>query len=281
MFKQRVLTALVLAPIMIGGIFFLEQTPFALFIGLIATLGAWEWANIAGYEKSSGRIAYALFVAACLFVSAVFLAHHPDFVIYFLAVGTLWWAVAFALVQRYPGGTRFWHARPIRALLGLCVLIPMWVGFVQLKQQDHSSLLILYVMFVIWGADTGAYFSGKRWGRSKLAPSVSPGKSWAGFWGGLATALLVALVFGVYVHETIRPVTFDNAWKLVVITLVTMIISVLGDLVESMMKRHRGIKDSSALLPGHGGVLDRIDSMAAAVPVFAFSMMALGWSLVA
>ncbi|MBE0481999.1 MAG: CDP-archaeol synthase [Bacterioplanes sp.] len=281
MFKQRVLTALVLAPIMIGGIFFLEQTYFALFIGLIATLGAWEWANIAGYEKSTGRIAYAFFVAVCLFFSAQFLHAYPSFVIYFLAIGTLWWAIAFALVRRYPGGTRLWNARPIRAMLGLCVLIPMWVGFVELKQQEHSSLLIIYVMFVIWGADTGAYFSGKRWGRSKLAPSVSPGKSWAGFWGGLVTALLVALVFGLYVHEAIRPVTFDNAWKLIVITVVTMVISVLGDLVESMMKRHRGIKDSSALLPGHGGILDRIDSMAAAVPVFAFSMLMLGWSLVA
>lgn len=279
MFKERVLTALVLAPIMIGGIFFLPPAEFSIFIGVIAAVGAWEWANIAGYQKNWSRIAYALFVVLCLYGSARFLERQEDYKIYYLGAGTLWWLLAFALVKRYPGGTEVWAARPIRALLGLCVLIPMWVGFTHLKEQPHSSLLIVYVMLVVWGADTGAYFAGKRWGRSKLAPHVSPGKSWAGFWGGLATTVLVALVFAACVDRWVDPMPAAEVLSLLAITLVTMVVSVLGDLVESMMKRHRGIKDSSALLPGHGGVLDRIDSMAAAVPVFAFMMLVLGWSL--
>lgn len=279
MFKQRVLTALVLAPIMIVGIFFLPLKPFAFFIAAIATLGAWEWANIAGYERTWSRVLYALVVFVCLYISARLLRVFPEWLIVYLALGTLWWTVAFALVQRYPGGTRLWQSRPIRALLGLCVLVPMWVGFMHLKEQPHSSLLIFYVMLIVWGADTGAYFSGKRWGNSKLAPEVSPGKSWAGFWGGFATTLLIAAAFGFYLHHFVEPMTIESRWKLLAITMVTMVISVLGDLVESMMKRYRGIKDSSSLLPGHGGVLDRIDSMAAAVPVFAFCMVLLDWGL--
>lgn len=281
MTKQRVLTALVLAPIMVFGIFFLELKPFAMFIALIASVGAWEWANIAGYKKNWSRVVYALFVFVCLYISARVLRVWPEYKIWFLAAGTLWWVVAFALVKRYPGGTDIWNARVIRAFLGLCVLIPMWVGFMHLKEEPHSSLLIIYVMLVVWGADTGAYFAGRKWGRSKLAPHVSPGKSWAGFWGGLVTTLVLAAFACWYVDTQIQTLDFDSAVKIFVITVVTMVISVLGDLVESMMKRHRGIKDSSSLLPGHGGVMDRIDSMAAAVPVFAFMMMIMQWRLVA
>jgi phosphatidate cytidylyltransferase len=279
--KQRVLTALVLAPVMIFGIFFLELKPFAVFIGIIASLGAWEWANIAGYKKNWSRVLYAVFVFVCLYISARFLRVWPEYKIWFLAAGTLWWVVAFALVKRYPGGTDLWNARVIRAFLGLCVLIPMWVGFMHLKEEPHSSLLIIYVMLVVWGADTGAYFAGRKWGNTKLAPNVSPGKSWAGFWGGLATTLVLAAFACWYVDSQLQALNTAQALKIFAITVVTMVISVLGDLVESMMKRHRGIKDSSSLLPGHGGVMDRIDSMAAAVPVFAFMMMVLQWGLVA
>ena len=279
MIKQRIITALILAPIMIIGIFFLPLKQFAFFIAAIATIGAWEWANIAGYQRKWGRIFYAFIVFACMYATARWLRVNEEHVIYFLGVGTAWWVVAFALVKNYPGGTDLWHARYIRGFLGLCVLIPMWVGFMQLKQMPHSSILIIYVMLIVWGADTGAYFSGKKWGRSKLAPQVSPGKSWAGFWGGLVTTCVIGCLFALSIHEWLRPLSPEDLAKLAVITVLTMVISVLGDLVESMMKRYRGIKDSSDLLPGHGGVLDRIDSMAAAVPIFAFCMLVLGWSL--
>ncbi len=280
MFRQRVITALILAPLMIIGIFFLPLKPFAVFIAFIATLGAWEWANISGYERKWERIGYASFVLVCLYISARFLSIYPDLLIYYLVVGALWWAFAFALVRRYPGGTGVWDARLVRAILGLCVLLPMWVGFMHLKQQPHSSLLIILVMLIVWGADTGAYFSGKRWGNTKLAPHVSPGKSWAGFWGGFATSLLVGGLFGLGLDVWLQPLAWFDYGQLLAISGVTMVVSVLGDLVESMMKRHRGIKDSSSLLPGHGGVLDRIDSMAAAVPVFALCVYWMDWGLV-
>lgn len=281
MFKQRVVTALVLAPLMIIGIFFLPLEQFAFFIALIATLGAWEWANIAGYERRWGRILYAVALFVCLYISARILRVLPEVLIYYLFIGALWWLIAFGLVKLYPGGTNLWSSRPIRAVLGFCVLLPMWVGFMHLKVQPESSLLIIFVMLIVWGADTGAYFAGRKWGNSRLAPNVSPGKSWAGFWGGFATTLLITACYGWGLDTWLRPMTLDDFIAMFVIASVTTVVSVLGDLVESMMKRYRGIKDSSSLLPGHGGVMDRIDSMAAAVPVFALCIYLLDWGLLA
>lgn len=266
---------------MIGGIFFLPIEAFAYFIGFIVTIAAWEWANLAGYTSPLIRIGYAALVAGSVFAVGYFMALDSSISSVVLAVGAVWWFIACLLVIQYPSRVAIWQAKPVRAVLGLFVLIPMWVGFMILKSQQHSSLIIVYVMLLIWGADTGAYFAGKAWGKAKLAPNVSPGKSWAGFWGGLATTGLIAVIFSLSVNQWLRPMTLEDFSLLAIITFVTAIISVMGDLVESMMKRHRGIKDSSKLLPGHGGVLDRIDSMAAAVPVFAFVMLLLGWQLAA
>lgn len=281
MFKQRVITALILAPLMIGGIFFLPIEQFAYFIGFIITVAAWEWANLSGYTSPAIRFVYAGLVAAAVFVTAYFINSYPELHAVILAVGAFWWLIACFLVMQYPKKVSLWQAKPVRALLGFFVLIPMWVGFMTLKSQEHSSLIIVYVMLLIWGADTGAYFAGKAWGKAKLAPNVSPGKSWAGFWGGLATTGLIAIVFSLSVNKWLSPMSVDDFTLLAIITFITAIISVMGDLVESMMKRHRGIKDSSQLLPGHGGVLDRIDSMASAVPVFAFFMLLFGFQLAA
>jgi len=279
--KQRIITALILAPLMIGGIFFLPIEQFAYFIGFIVTIAAWEWANLSGYESPIARIGYAVLMSACVFTTGYFMHTDPELHSKVLAAGAAWWLIACLLVIQYPKKVSLWQAKPVRAILGFFVLIPMWVGFMTLKSQEHSALIIVYVMLLIWGADTGAYFAGKTWGKAKLAPNVSPGKSWAGFWGGLATTGLIAIIFSLCVNQWLRPMTLDDFSLLAIITFITAIISVMGDLVESMMKRHRGIKDSSQLLPGHGGVLDRIDSMASAVPVFAFFMMFLGWQLAA
>lgn len=264
---------------MIGGIFFLPIEQFAYFIGFIVTVAAWEWANLAGYESPIVRIGYAAVIAGVVAATGSLMNSDPEVHRIVLAIGVAWWLVACGLVVRYPKQVSLWQAKPIRAVLGLLVLIPMWVGFMTLKSQPYNALIIVYVMLLIWGADTGAYFAGKTWGNTKLAPNVSPGKSWAGFWGGLATTGLIAVIFSLFVHQWLRPMTMADFGLLAVMTFITAIISVMGDLVESMMKRHRGIKDSSQLLPGHGGVLDRIDSMASAVPVFAFFMLLFGWQL--
>lgn len=278
MLKLRVITALVLAPLMIGGIFFLPLKEFGWFVGFIATVAAWEWANLAGFNKQPSRVFYALAIAVAVFI-AMQLRVEAEFQIYSLYAGFTWWLFAFALVVSYPKSADLWANLPTRAIVGFLVLIPMWVGFMYLKSQPYSNWLIIYLMFIIWGADTGAYVAGKAWGRAKLAPRVSPGKSWAGFFGGLVTSMLVASVFAYLWHSQIQTLSTAAVIKLLAIAAVTMLASVQGDLVESMFKRQRGIKDSSNLLPGHGGVLDRIDSMTAAVPVFALLLIVLDWRI--
>jgi phosphatidate cytidylyltransferase len=143
------------------------------------------------------------------------------------------------------------------------VLISSWFALVELKRLDQGGVLILLLLLLVWASDIGAYISGKAWGRNKLAPNVSPGKTREGLWGGLLCCVLVGAVYGLA-----RELPLLQLVYLVVLSLCTGLASVLGDLFESMLKRHQGIKDSGCMLPGHGGVLDRIDSLTAAAPVF-------------
>ncbi len=273
MLKTRIITALILAPIAIGGIFFLPPMGFALFTGAIVSVGAWEWANMSGIETPSGRVAYALMTAAILYG----LLNVPFVAVLWLALA--WWFICFLLVRSYPAGSEKWGSLVARAVMGLLVLVPAWVGLNHLRtggfqfgDSTNNLLLILYVFCVVWVADIGAYFAGRAFGKAKLAPRVSPGKSWAGVWGGLVAvgvfALVVSFIASAGTGETLL---------LVAASLITGFVSVLGDLLESMLKRFRGIKDSSQLLPGHGGIMDRIDSLTAAIPVFALIITQLGW----
>jgi phosphatidate cytidylyltransferase len=276
--KQRILTALVLAPIMIGGIFYLPLAQFKLFIGVIVALGAWEWANLSGLKLQMGRVAYAGLVGG-LICAIEFSSLVQEVDILYLALG--WWVTAFVFVSLHPKLKNIWSSPAARLIMGLFILLPMWVGFVQIKSYPFNDYLIMYVMFVVWGADVGAYFAGRTFGKHKLAPSVSPGKTWEGVFGGLLVTTLMALGGG-YLLESEAGLSLDTQqWALlIVLTLLITCFSVVGDLIESMVKRHRGIKDSSNLLPGHGGVMDRIDSMTAALPLFALALSVFGWNLV-
>jgi phosphatidate cytidylyltransferase len=148
------------------------------------------------------------------------------------------------------------------------VLLPAWIGLAYLRLDQAGSWLILYVIALVACADIGAYFAGRAFGRHKMAPAVSPGKTLEGLAGGItAVALFALLISAIALPAAISPSAF------LLLSMATALASVLGDLVESMVKRHRGVKDSGTLLPGHGGVLDRIDSLAAAIPVFAFGMV--------
>ena len=278
MLKQRILTALVLAPIMIGGIFYLPLAQFKLFIGVIVALGAWEWANLSGLKLQVGRVAYAGLVGG-LICAVEFSSLVQEVDILYLALG--WWVTAFVFVSLHPKLKNIWSSPVARLIMGLFILLPMWVGFVQIKSYPFNDYLIMYVMFVVWGADVGAYFAGRTFGKRKLAPSVSPGKTWEGVFGGLLVTTLMALGGG-YLLESEAGLSLDTQqWALLIcLTLLITCFSVVGDLIESMVKRHRGIKDSSNLLPGHGGVMDRIDSMTAALPLFALALSVFGWNLV-
>lgn len=273
MLKTRILTALILAPIAIIGIFFLPPLGFAVFTGVAISLGAWEWANMAGYTTSATRIGYAALVAVILAV----VYQMPTLNVLWL--GVVWWVLALLMVRAYPDGTSVWGGSPARAAMGLLVLVPAWVGLNHLRngtllfgEVDNGLVAILYVFLVVWVADIGAYFAGRAFGRAKLAPRVSPGKSWAGVWGGLAAVALLAMAAGLLAGAGVL-----DTLILLLASMLVAGISVVGDLLESMLKRFRGIKDSSQLLPGHGGIMDRIDSLTAAIPVFALLITLNGW----
>ncbi len=253
-------------PIALGG-FPSRRAFFALFIGAVVSLGAWEWARLAGYEQQFGRVAYAATVAVLM----VALYHLPQLAGAVLLLALVWWTLATVLVLTYPESVGYWGSRWRRLGMGLLILLPAWQGLVLLKQWPLANGLIIAVMVLVWGADIGAYFSGKAFGKRKLAPRVSPGKSWEGVYGGLAASLAITLAVGLY-----------RGWSLGALLLallgaaLVVFVSIVGDLTESMFKRQSGIKDSSNLLPGHGGVLDRIDSLTAAIPVFAALLWAAG-----
>lgn len=268
MLKQRIITALILAPIAIGGVFLLPPFEFSLFVGLVLTVAAWEWARLADY---AGPVRYAYALAMVILLAGSTLL--PPLAV--LGLGAAWWIAAFFLVISYPRSTNLWSSRIVCSLLGAFILVPGFVGLIELKRLPDSTFLILLLFLLIWGADVGAYFAGRAFGRSKLAPEVSPGKSWAGFYGGLVMGMAIATGMALWKGSvdllSARGLVFLLGCAFVVV------ISVLGDLAESMFKRNRGVKDSSNLLPGHGGFLDRIDSLLSAGPVFALFIMTYGW----
>ncbi|QGZ32022.1 phosphatidate cytidylyltransferase [Stutzerimonas stutzeri] len=268
MLKQRIITAAILLPIALIGFFLLEGLAFALFIGVVVVLGAWEWARLAGFSGQGARIGYAVIVSLLLML----LYRLPAITPWLLALSVVWWLVATALVLSYPASQRHWGGRVGSLMIGLMILLPAWQALVVLKQWPQGNWLIVAVMVLVWAADIGAYFSGKALGRRKLAPQVSPGKSWEGLIGGLITSLLITLGVGLYQGWSPRVLVLGLLGAAVVV-----VISVVGDLTESMFKRSSGIKDSSQLLPGHGGVMDRIDSLTAAVPVFTVLLWLAGW----
>jgi|TARA_R110000851_G_scaffold38308_2_gene98421 phosphatidate cytidylyltransferase len=257
--KQRIITAAWLAPLVLAGLFGLDGGAFALFTALIVLLGTWEWANLAGITRAALRAQVVAVMAMLMLVMWLAGAATAAWPLWLAAAG---WLINFYWVTRYPASGQQWQATTRRLAMGLWVLLPCWVGFNILRESGIAWLL--FVLLLVWCADIGAYFVGRNWGKRKLAPRVSPGKSWEGVYGGLATTALLAIAFAVGLSLDIA-----GSLTLVLVTAIVTLTSVLGDLLESMLKRHRNIKDSSQLLPGHGGVLDRIDSLTAAIPLFA------------
>lgn len=265
MLKQRVLTALAIGPLSLVLLFTLTGLPFATFVGFVILLGAWEWANLSGIESPGGRFVYTLAIfagMAATYLTEIAFQRWPMWV----ALAT--WIVCCGWVLSYPVTRKMWEARATRLVLGGLIMLPSWMGLQQLRgvvaESSWFAWWLLYVLFIIWGADISAYFAGKAFGKRKLAPRVSPGKSWAGVYGALAGTAVLS-----FIMDAIQKYDFQQAMVLLGVTWLVTLTSVVGDLFESMLKRYRGLKDSSQLLPGHGGMLDRIDSLLAAIPVFA------------
>lgn len=282
MLKERVLSAMVMLIAVLVAIFWLSPLPLTLALAAIVTAGMWEWAQFVGFKTALARAVVAI-VSAMLFIllimantdyinAAKFLT---DSTTPLLFIGCVWWVLALGLVVTYPNSAALWQKSVVAKFsFGFATLIPFFVGLLALRFNNYrideyqGTYLLLYVCLLVWGADSGAYFFGRALGKHKLAPKVSPGKSWEGALGGVLTSGIIAVLF-----LQLAPVNVFGrelaTMPFIVLSVMTVAVSILGDLVESMFKRQAGIKDSSNLIPGHGGVLDRIDSLTAAIPVFA------------
>ena len=272
--RQRIITGIIIAPVALGFVFLLPPFGFSLFIGAVLTVAAWEWANFAGLPPWLRHV-YAIVVALVLAVVWLLERANALDIQFVLLVGVTWWLLAFLLVLNYPGFERIWGRKWVILLIGFFALTPGFLALTEIKGFDDSNYLICLLFFLIWGADIGAYFAGRAFGGARLASRVSPGKSWAGLFGGLAISLVIAAVMSLY-HGSPSLVGLTGIAFLVACMLIAAI-SALGDLTISMLKRHRGIKDASKLLPGHGGFLDRIDSLLSASPAFALYLASADW----
>ena len=274
--KQRIITALVLAPLAISAIFFLPLKFFMLFGAALFLLASKEWAGFVSKTPSFSTIyIFGLFLGVTLMLMPVGViwdgALPNQYIISGLIVANVWWCVALMLVVRYPRSASLWQSSKfIKSIFGLLTLVPFFWGLVILRSVNmhhdfyFGAELLMYVFLLVWAADTGAYFAGKNFGKHKLAPNVSPGKTIEGFFGGLVSAMIVA-----YFAVDFFAISDDKIILFFAASIITTLVSALGDLTESIFKREAGLKDSGNLLPGHGGILDRIDSLTAAVPVFA------------
>lgn len=266
MLKQRLLTAIVLAAVALGLCLMPAVGGFALACSILTLAGAWEWAALCRLTRP-GRALFCLLTGGLL--AWLYRYNDPALLGAIVTAGVVYWLFAGGLVLACQNG-RAGLPRPAlaRLLLGLFTLAPMWAGLILLKVFiAGGAALLLCLLLLVWAADTAAYFAGKRWGRRPLASRISPAKTQEGALAGLIAAIVIGLG---YVIVTDR--AWGEAWVFVLLSLITATVSIFGDLMESLLKRAAQVKDSGTLLPGHGGLLDRIDSLAAASPVFAFAV---------
>jgi len=257
------MTAIVLIAGMLVALFALPPAVGMLALALVILGGAWEWAGFFGADtRSAARVGYAAAIAALMALCWWCTELDPRWYRFLLWTAGIWWAIALVWLIRFPTPIPL----ALNTICGVLVLVPAWLALARILDGPRGPEWLLFIFVLVWAADIGAFFVGRAVGRVRLAVRVSPGKTWEGVLGGLTMAGFAAIAgawwFGL-------PVT-----GFVALCLAAALVSVVGDLTVSMFKRHAGLKDSSDLLPGHGGILDRIDSMMAAAPLFA---LGLGW----
>lgn len=276
------ITALVMLAILYVATAWLSPFHFALFVSAVLLVAVFEWAGLMGLTQNLQKISYLLVFSTVMILSAWLLGLSPSAVtlnrntaLLLCGTGILFWLFAFSLLKAYPDNRDRWAGLGKTAVIGFLTLLPTWCALIQLKYLEPRGYLVLALIGLVSIVDIGAYFVGRQWGRAKLAPNLSPQKSWAGFWGGMTSCLLLSLLLLFPLHYMVMPLDGLTVVALVAMGLVVAVFSVVGDLFESMLKRSQGLKDSGRSLPGHGGVLDRIDSLTAAAPVFVFFLMIL------
>ncbi|HVT36793.1 MAG TPA: phosphatidate cytidylyltransferase [Nevskiaceae bacterium] len=277
MLLQRVVTALVLLPLLLAAVWW-APTPwlYALFCA-VAMVMAWEWSALMKWTQPARRWSY-LAISAVLLAAAWLIPQRELLLPWLLGLAALWWIAAVLILARYPDNfaqrpPADWWMAPLGVLMMLSTMLSLARLHAMPAMHPHGGALkLLYFFFIVFCADTGAYFAGRAFGKHKLAPKVSPGKTVEGAIGGFALVALWAATAGVWVFD----VHGADTALLVVLSLLVAVISIVGDLTESMFKRIAGVKDSGTILPGHGGILDRVDSILAAAPVMVLGLLLTG-----
>ena len=278
--KQRIISALILA---LCFIFITTQSSETIFTHIMTgtiLVVSWEWAALVGLIKIEQKLGFVTSVAATLASLYFFLdiTHgskeiNSDRAIIILCLGLFFWLFSIYLLRGYPGNSKIWNHPSKIAIMGLMALIPAWCGIIQLKYIVAEGDLILVAVIMVAVADIAGYFFGKAFGVVKLAPKISPNKTWAGVWGATISGVLLCFpiiwIFNNFMLE------LNYFWGAIVLLLSLLVVffSIVGDLLESMLKRNQNMKDSGSLLPGHGGILDRVDGLIAVLPMFTLVML--------
>ncbi len=269
MLKQRFITGGILAILTISAVLWLPTSSLAMLLLVILWLAAWEWTRLMSLQDTVSRVVFFVALTLCVWISWRLLAAGQSFWLLCVAVG--WWGlVSIILFSKRPGKSQSAINYLVTHRLGchvagLMTLIPAWSALISLHHSRPALLLFLF--FLVWMADSTAFFTGRRLGKTKLAPHLSPGKTWEGLMGELIITVVIGIAGGLWLKLSLIQLGY-----FMMLCLVTVLSSVEGDLFESLLKRRSGVKDSGSILPGHGGVLDRIDSVTAAGPVFALGM---------
>lgn len=278
MLKQRLITAVVLIPLALAAIFLLPLAWFGVVVTAVLVLAAWEWSALMGVSKKLTRLAYTLLntviLAALYWLTPFEDIWQQDGIVdglfYVVFTAGLWWLLAIVLVFNFPRSKVLWcKSCAFVGVFGVLVLVPAWAALMALRSLHYDSnplfgaFTVLFVFVLIWAADVGAYLTGKQFGKHKLMPAVSPGKTLEGLVGGVLLAIAAMIIVAQLIS-----LPNELALSFYGLGIVTVLVSVFGDLNESMFKRCAGVKDSGSILPGHGGILDRIDSLTSALPIF-------------
>jgi phosphatidate cytidylyltransferase len=271
MLLQRVITAAVLAPLVILLILFGSTGLLALIAGAAFLAAFWEWTRLSGLKSAPAQAALLVIAAAILILLWTVRATAATPLL--LTLGVAWWLIACVWLRHFAYGAAPTNEnRALKLLAGALVVLPAWVAMVSIHSRyPHGDGLTLLALVIVWAADIGAYFSGRAFGKRKLAPKISPGKTWAGAYGAMVAGVLVSALSGWWLLDLRGAQLFGLA----LLAIVTVAVSIVGDLIESLMKRHAQVKDSGTMVPGHGGLMDRLDSVFAALPVFAVGLMLL------
>jgi len=256
-----------------AAIFVLPAQLFPVLLAIILLGGCWEYRRLAGLSGRASGYLLMLIQAAILVLAYRHRSEWDTNILMLMSIGCVAWLLMMIRLPLYrPGAHPDSSYRAVSFVTAILSITIGWFAISWLRIQTGGSWLILLLLLIVWAADTGAYFAGKKFGNKKLAPHISPGKTQAGLWGGLIAAPLMGLL-----AASLMPLDHIDPVSLILLSLVTALVSVAGDLMISLHKRTSGLKDSGNLLPGHGGILDRLDSLLAAAPFFALGLLVTGF----